>query len=149
MPDPIFTEAQAAVATLKALGYTYHGGEVWKPPLGKPIGKMVEVPLNIIRHWPDGMPEALEKLWKDSLGAIPSCKLQDLQRLLAQFGFTMRLYEWPASVIPEPVAVPAPAALPISSQDQVNLIAEELKSMKTILAEVFLHGAPIRASKAP
>ncbi|MDR9847080.1 hypothetical protein [Herbaspirillum huttiense] len=27
-------ERDAAVATLKALGYTYHGGEQWKPPLG-------------------------------------------------------------------------------------------------------------------
>ena len=27
--------AFAAVATLKSLGYTYHGGEQWKPPLGK------------------------------------------------------------------------------------------------------------------
>lgn len=26
---------EAAVATLRALGYTYHGGEQWKPPLGK------------------------------------------------------------------------------------------------------------------
>jgi hypothetical protein len=25
---------QAAVATLKFLGYTYHGGEHWEPPLG-------------------------------------------------------------------------------------------------------------------
>lgn len=26
----------AALATLKHLGYTYHGGEQWKPPLGSP-----------------------------------------------------------------------------------------------------------------
>jgi len=25
----------AAMATLERLGYTYHGGEEWKPPLGK------------------------------------------------------------------------------------------------------------------
>lgn len=31
--------ADAAVKTLENLGYTYHGGEVWKPPLGpKPEG---------------------------------------------------------------------------------------------------------------
>lgn len=28
-------ESISAVVTLKALGYTYHGGEQWKPPLGK------------------------------------------------------------------------------------------------------------------
>jgi hypothetical protein len=26
----------AAIKTLEHLGYTYHGGELWKPPLGKP-----------------------------------------------------------------------------------------------------------------
>lgn len=25
---------EAAVKTLEAAGYTYHGGELWKPPLG-------------------------------------------------------------------------------------------------------------------
>jgi hypothetical protein len=28
-------ETMAAIDTLKFLGYTYHGGERWKPPLGK------------------------------------------------------------------------------------------------------------------
>ena len=27
---------EAAVKTLENKGYTYHGGEIWKPPLGKP-----------------------------------------------------------------------------------------------------------------
>lgn len=29
-------QEQAAIKTLEHLGYTYHGGELWKPPLGKP-----------------------------------------------------------------------------------------------------------------
>jgi hypothetical protein len=29
-------KALSAIETLKRLGYTYHGGELWKPPLGKP-----------------------------------------------------------------------------------------------------------------
>ena len=29
-------KADAACATLQRLGYTYHGGEQWKPPLGTP-----------------------------------------------------------------------------------------------------------------
>lgn len=29
-------QLRAAAATLEKLGYTYHGGELWKPPLGKP-----------------------------------------------------------------------------------------------------------------
>ena len=27
----------AAIATLERMGYTYHGGELWKPPLGKAL----------------------------------------------------------------------------------------------------------------
>lgn len=32
--EKIINEAGAAVRTLKTLGYTYHGAEYWKPPLG-------------------------------------------------------------------------------------------------------------------
>lgn len=32
MTDQHYT---AAIKTLENLGYTYHGGELWKPPLGK------------------------------------------------------------------------------------------------------------------
>ena len=32
-PDAIF---YAAALTLASLGYTYHGGEQWKPPVGNP-----------------------------------------------------------------------------------------------------------------
>jgi hypothetical protein len=37
MSTATLQEAQAAINTLKHLGYTYHGGEQWKPPLGAPI----------------------------------------------------------------------------------------------------------------
>lgn len=30
------TGSTAAIATLTSLGYTYHGGQMWKPPLGQP-----------------------------------------------------------------------------------------------------------------
>jgi hypothetical protein len=33
----------SAVATLTLLGYTYHGGELWKPPLGKPRPSLPDV----------------------------------------------------------------------------------------------------------
>lgn len=36
MTDEQFNEVKAAKATLINLGYTYHGGEMWKPPLGQP-----------------------------------------------------------------------------------------------------------------
>lgn len=29
------SEERAAVATLRSLGYSYHGGTLWKPPLGR------------------------------------------------------------------------------------------------------------------
>ena len=40
----VIDSVDAAVATLKGLGYTFHGGEQWKPPLGKTpyIAKGVE-----------------------------------------------------------------------------------------------------------
>lgn len=51
------------------------------------------VALNIIRWWPDGFAERLEHVWRDLIGFIPNYKLYDLQRMLAEFGFTMVVYE--------------------------------------------------------
>ena len=35
-PKPMMTDEQeAAIRTLTCLGYTYHGAEQWKPPLGE------------------------------------------------------------------------------------------------------------------
>ena len=34
--NEIEARLQAATRTLEHLGYTYHGGELWKPPVGKP-----------------------------------------------------------------------------------------------------------------
>lgn len=45
-PEPAVgpIEQASAVATLKAMGYTYHGAEQWKPPLGeKPAGVVLDV----------------------------------------------------------------------------------------------------------
>lgn len=33
--DPVPPKMVAAYNTLKKMGYTYHGGELWKPPLGE------------------------------------------------------------------------------------------------------------------
>lgn len=52
-----------------------------------------EVQLNIIRYWPDDFAVRLEAVWKDLIGFIPNYKLYDLQKMLAEFGFTMVLYE--------------------------------------------------------
>lgn len=52
-----------------------------------------EVPLNIIRKWPEGFQGRLEHVWRDLIGFIPDYKLYDLQRTLAEFGFTMKVYE--------------------------------------------------------
>jgi uncharacterized protein YqgQ len=52
-----------------------------------------EVQLNIIRYWPDDFAVRLESMWKDLIGFIPNYKLYDLQKMLAEFGFTMVLYE--------------------------------------------------------
>ena len=52
-----------------------------------------ELSLNIIRKWPDGFQKRLDHVWKDVDGFIPNVKLYDLQRTLAEFGFTMKVYE--------------------------------------------------------
>lgn len=50
-PKPMMTDEQAAaIRTLTFLGYTYHGAEQWKPPLGKtpePVAYLA---------WRDGQP---------------------------------------------------------------------------------------------
>ncbi len=54
-----------------------------------------EVPVSVIRKWPDGFSDRLEHVWKDLIGFIPTYKLYDLQRVLAEFGFAMKVYEVP------------------------------------------------------
>jgi hypothetical protein len=70
------------------------------------------IELNIIRWWPDGFDERLERVWRDLVGFIPNYKLYDLQRMLAEFGFTMVLYEGPASPV-------APAGVPTDLHQQI------------------------------
>jgi hypothetical protein len=52
-----------------------------------------EVSLNIIRFWPDGFANRLEQVWLDLVGFIPNYKLHDMQKVMAEFGFTMKVYE--------------------------------------------------------
>ncbi len=70
-----------------------------QPAQSEPVAN--EIPLNIIRYWPDGFQDRLEHVWKDLIGFIPNYKLYDLQRVLAEFGFTMKVYEGDA---PQPSA---------------------------------------------
>ena len=52
-------------------------------------------PLNlaIIRKWPDGFQDRLQHVWLDVVSFIPDVKLYDLQRVLAEYGFEMQVYE--------------------------------------------------------
>ena len=59
----------------------------------QPAQVPAELSLNIIRKWPDGFQKRLDHVWKDVDGFIPNVKLYDLQRTLAEFGFTMKVYE--------------------------------------------------------
>ncbi len=58
------------------------------------------VALEIIRKWPEGFQERLQHVWLDVVSFIPNVKLYDLQRVLAEFGFTMKLYEGEAPAAP-------------------------------------------------
>lgn len=51
------------------------------------------IPLNIIRKWPNGFDDRLQHVWLDVVSFIPSVKLYDLQRVLAEFGLRMEVYE--------------------------------------------------------
>ena len=61
------SEKAAAVKTLERKGYTYNGGELWKPPLGKP---------------PDF---DLLDYWKAKAGKAESL-LQDARKKIAELG---------------------------------------------------------------
>lgn len=52
-----------------------------------------DIKLNIIRDWPDGMALRVEEVWRDLVGFSINYKLYDLQRCLAEFGFTMKIYD--------------------------------------------------------
>ena len=78
--------------------------EAWQAAqAAQPAQVPAELSLNIIRKWPDGFQKRLDHVWKDVDGFIPNVKLYDLQRTLAEFGFTMKVYEQAA----QPAQVPA------------------------------------------
>jgi hypothetical protein len=74
---PTVQEAMAAIDTLKFLGYTYHGGEKWKPPLGAaPVQKGWKlVPVVATREIEDAIGKArnlkASEIWEDALAATP------------------------------------------------------------------------------
>ena len=61
-----------------------------------------EIDLNIIRKWPEGFQGRLQHVWLDVVSFIPNVKLHDLQCVLAEYGFTMRIYETTLSAAPKP-----------------------------------------------
>ena len=56
-------------------------------PVAEPIK------LSVIRKWPEGFEARLQHVWLDVVSFIPNVKLWDLQRVLAEFGFSMEVYE--------------------------------------------------------
>lgn len=61
MPKPEPTvgpiEQSSAVATLKAMGYTYHGAELWKPPVGE---KSASVVLDVLEERVEALTEVVK-----------------------------------------------------------------------------------------
>ena len=45
-------QQKAAAKTLAHIGYTYHGGELWKPPLGERPKWLDYEPAGFLLHWP-------------------------------------------------------------------------------------------------
>lgn len=60
-----------------------------------------EIKIGMIRHWPDGMAARVEKVWLDLPGFTIDYKLFDLARVLAEFGYTLKLYEGAPERAPE------------------------------------------------
>lgn len=68
-----------------------------------PTSETEPLKLHVIRKWPDGFADELEKVWLDLVGYIPNVKMHDLQRLLSKWGFTMQVYEGSASASVQPL----------------------------------------------
>lgn len=64
--------------------------------------------LTVIRHWPEGFEDRLQLVWLDVVSFIPNVKLYDLQRVLAEFGFRMEVYEDAQAAIAAAQSQPAP-----------------------------------------
>lgn len=62
-------------------------------PEAQPTEAAQPIDLGVIREWPDGFEARLQHVWKDVISFIPNVKLWDLQRMLAEFGFTMTVTE--------------------------------------------------------
>lgn len=84
-----------------------------------------ELKLHIIRKWPEGFQDRLQHVWLDVVSFIPDVKLYDLQRVLAEFGFTMKVYEGNP-----------PASKPLTD--------EEIKRLKPISADFVSFRAGVR-----
>jgi hypothetical protein len=101
----------AKLARQPPVAHRYRFGDVWMfdtyrwngqdpdevvPVYAAPQPAVVQVPpipLNIIRKWPDGFEARLQHVWKDVISFTPNAKLWDLQRVLAEFGFRMEVYD--------------------------------------------------------
>lgn len=80
--------AGQAIATLKRMGYTYHGGELWKPPLGQRPA------------WLDEQQEAPDA-WKEVCRLYDGMKASAAERFLDCLGITEPLESWLSMTLPE------------------------------------------------
>jgi len=100
------------------------------------------IPLNVIRKWPDGFDDRLQHVWLDVVSFIPSVKLYDLQRVLAEFGLRMEVYE----------AVPQPAQQPLTDEQIAKVLGfgeytvESTKATLTAVARAIeqAHGIGVK-----
>lgn len=71
-------------------------------------GAAEPISLSLIRKWPEGFDNRLQAVWLDVISFIPNVKLYDLQRVLAEFGFRMEVYESVQVKGADPVPPPKP-----------------------------------------
>lgn len=87
-------EALAAVETLERLGYTYKGGEIWEPPLGREVVlEGSKAPLFLQRHDRITFLEQCLFLVGDSLPLIVSDDTSDDRARQFRAGYRSALME--------------------------------------------------------
>lgn len=107
------------------------------------------VKLNIIRNWPEGFQDRLQDVWLDVVSFIPNVKLYDLQRVLAEFGFRMEVYEGAPVTAEQGGADVAEPVLVLTNYDIQGASEKELHAVaKMCVTEIQRRATPTAQPQA-
>jgi hypothetical protein len=126
---PVLTLESSAVETLTRLGYTWEGGELWKPPIGKkpvfmedlttitePFGELSrDIQLELVKHLLDG--GELNRVYLDG-EVYGSLKLEDKLSLGWDEGYSIKKKKSERELLEESLT---------SKLKEVEVLVERLK----------------------